>query len=263
MRSSDVFAVLGRAGRAHLPRRQSAHQGVPVLGVGDRRRARRDYPDAIFLAEAFTRPRVMHRLAKLGFTQSYTYFTWRNTKAELTEYFTELTHDRGREYFRPNLWPNTPDILPEVSRSAAGPRSPAGWCWRRRSARTTASMGRRSSWERTLRYQRGQRGVSQLGEVRDQALEPRGAREPARADHPGQSTRGATTRRCSATTRFAFIDSTTRYSSATASRTADCPTSWWRWSASTRSPPRRGWIQLDLDRLGIAADQALRGATTS
>ncbi len=74
---------------------------------------KRDFPDAIFLAEAFTRPRVMQRLAKLGFTQSYTYFTWRNTKQELTEYFTELTKTRVCEYMRPNLWPNTPDILSE------------------------------------------------------------------------------------------------------------------------------------------------------
>ena len=70
-------------------------------------------PEAIFLAEAFTRPKVMHHLAKLGFSQSYTYFTWRNTKQELTEYFTELALHDSREYFRPNLWPNTPDILPE------------------------------------------------------------------------------------------------------------------------------------------------------
>ncbi len=70
------------------------------------------YPDAIFLAEAFTRPRVMERLAKLGFTQSYTYFTWRNTKADLTEYMTELTSTEVSEYMRPNFWPNTPDILP-------------------------------------------------------------------------------------------------------------------------------------------------------
>ncbi len=71
------------------------------------------HPEAIFLAEAFTRPKVMHRLAKLGFTQSYTYFAWRNTKHELTEYFTELARSASREYFRPNLWPNTPDILTE------------------------------------------------------------------------------------------------------------------------------------------------------
>jgi starch synthase (maltosyl-transferring) len=74
---------------------------------------KREYPELIFLAEAFTRPKVMHRLAKLGFTQSYTYFAWRNTKQELTQYFTELTHGEGREYFRPNCWPNTPDILTE------------------------------------------------------------------------------------------------------------------------------------------------------
>ncbi len=71
------------------------------------------HPDAIFLAEAFTRPKVMYRLAKLGFTQSYTYFAWRNTSWELTRYLTELTTTEVREYFRPNFWPNTPDILTE------------------------------------------------------------------------------------------------------------------------------------------------------
>jgi len=71
------------------------------------------HPDVLFLAEAFTRPHVMYRLAKLGFSQSYTYFTWRNTKQELTEYFSALMKTEVREYFRPNLWPNTPDILPE------------------------------------------------------------------------------------------------------------------------------------------------------
>jgi len=76
-------------------------------------RLKRQHPEAIFLAEAFTRPKVMHRLAKLGYTQSYTYFAWRNTKWELTEYFTELARGPGREYFRPNVWPNTPDILTE------------------------------------------------------------------------------------------------------------------------------------------------------
>ncbi len=79
---------------------------------------RREHPRVIFLAEAFTRPRVTHRLAKLGFTQSYTYFTWRVTKSELTEYFTELARSPSREYFRPNCWPNTPDILPHHLRHA-------------------------------------------------------------------------------------------------------------------------------------------------
>jgi len=69
------------------------------------------YPEVLFLSEAFTRPKVMYRLSRLGFTQSYTYFAWRNTKAELIEYFAELTQTEIREYFRPNPWPNTPDIL--------------------------------------------------------------------------------------------------------------------------------------------------------
>ena len=71
------------------------------------------YPEAIFLSEAFTRPKVMYYLAKVGFSQSYTYFTWRNSKRELTDYMTEVTRSEVSEFFRPNLWPNTPDILPE------------------------------------------------------------------------------------------------------------------------------------------------------
>ena len=72
----------------------------------------REYPDIIFLAEAFTRPKIMASLAKVGFTQSYTYFTWRVNKQEITEYMNELVGGPSRNYFRPNFWPNTPDILP-------------------------------------------------------------------------------------------------------------------------------------------------------
>jgi len=72
---------------------------------------KRTHPDTIFLSEAFTRPKIMRYLAKSGFSQSYTYFTWRNSKDELTEYFTELTQTDVREYMRPNLFANTPDIL--------------------------------------------------------------------------------------------------------------------------------------------------------
>ncbi len=75
-------------------------------------RVQRRWPDAIFLSEAFTRPKMMSVLAKAGFTQSYTYFTWRNTKYGLTEYFRELTQTESAECMRPNLFPNTPDILP-------------------------------------------------------------------------------------------------------------------------------------------------------
>jgi starch synthase (maltosyl-transferring) len=72
---------------------------------------RTEHPDVVFLAEAFTRPKVMNRLAKLGFSQSYTYFAWRRSKEELVDYFTELTTRPVSDFFRPNLWPNTPDIL--------------------------------------------------------------------------------------------------------------------------------------------------------
>jgi starch synthase (maltosyl-transferring) len=77
------------------------------------RELKKKNPELIFLSEAFTRPNIMYRLAKLGFTQSYTYFTWRNTKEELADYLTELTQTEVREFFRPNFWPNTPDILHE------------------------------------------------------------------------------------------------------------------------------------------------------
>jgi len=75
-------------------------------------RVQKRFPDTIFLSEAFTRSKMMKTLAKAGFTHSYTYFTWRNTKQGLTDYFTELTQTECAEYMRPNLWPNTPDILP-------------------------------------------------------------------------------------------------------------------------------------------------------
>jgi starch synthase (maltosyl-transferring) len=79
------------------------------------------YPDVIFLAEAFTRPHVMYSLAKAGFTQSYTYFTWRNTKDELQQYFEEITKAPVTDFFHPNLWPNTPDILHAVLQTGARP----------------------------------------------------------------------------------------------------------------------------------------------
>jgi starch synthase (maltosyl-transferring) len=79
------------------------------------------HPDVIFLAEAFTRPRVMQALAKVGFTQSYTYFTWRNFKQELTDYLTELTRGEMAEYFRGNFFTNTPDILPPILQQGGPP----------------------------------------------------------------------------------------------------------------------------------------------
>ncbi len=79
------------------------------------------HPDVIFLSEAFTRPKMMRALAKAGFTQSYTYFTWRNFKQELTEYMLELSGSEMKEYFRPNFFTNTPDILPDILQHGGRP----------------------------------------------------------------------------------------------------------------------------------------------
>ncbi|TAE18281.1 MAG: alpha-1,4-glucan--maltose-1-phosphate maltosyltransferase [Bacteroidetes bacterium] len=75
---------------------------------------KKKYPDTLFLSEAFTRPKVTHKLAKAGFTQAYTYYTWRNSKQELIQYMTELTQGAEKDFFRPNFWPNTPDINPYI-----------------------------------------------------------------------------------------------------------------------------------------------------
>jgi starch synthase (maltosyl-transferring) len=82
---------------------------------------RSSHPEVIFLSEAFTRPKIMYRLAKLGFSQSYTYFTWRNTKQELVDYFTELTTSQVKEFFRPHLFVNTPDINPYFLQTSGRP----------------------------------------------------------------------------------------------------------------------------------------------
>ena len=130
------------------------------------------HPDVLFLAEAFTRPKVMYRLAKLGFTQSYTYFAWRNAKWELTEYFKEITQTDVKEYFRANLWPNTPDILTEYlqqgGRSAFMIRLAAGCDPRRelRHLRSRVRVGRKSGGAL------GQRRVSRVREISDSQLGP-------------------------------------------------------------------------------------------
>ena len=85
------------------------------------REVRQRYPDAIFLAEAFTRPKIMYRLAKVGFSQSYTYFTWRNTKKELTDYSDELANESPKDFFRPHFFVNTPDINPVFLQGSGRP----------------------------------------------------------------------------------------------------------------------------------------------
>ena len=135
-----MVALLGGAGRAapsawttRTPSRSQFWEWL-IRDVQDA------HPDVVFLSEAFTRPKVMKALAKVGFTQSYTYFTWRNFKDELEEYLEELTTPPVADYFRGNLWPNTPDILPEILQHGGPARLPAArWRWPPPSPPSTAS----------------------------------------------------------------------------------------------------------------------------
>lgn len=106
----DVFAFWARKG-VRTFRVDNPHTKPLPFWEWCIRDLKREWPDLIFLAEAFTRPKIMYRLAKAGFSQSYTYFAWRNTAYELREYFEDITKPPVSDFFRPNVWPNTPDIL--------------------------------------------------------------------------------------------------------------------------------------------------------
>ena len=132
---------------------------------------KREHPEIIFLAEAFTRPKIMHRLAKLGFTQSYTYFTWRNTKQELIEYFTELASTSRANISGP-IYGRTrrnPAGVPAIRRSSGLPV--ARRLWLRRSAPATAFTDRlTSSWNTSAGN--GQGGIPRFGEIPDPPMAP-------------------------------------------------------------------------------------------
>jgi starch synthase (maltosyl-transferring) len=119
-RNAPDHPLLGGAGRQNVPGRQPAYQAHGLLEwlIGE---VRADHPEVIFLSEAFTRPKVMKALAKAGFTQSYTYFTWRNFKQELREYGEELTQTPTREFMRGNFFTNTHDILPQILQEGGRP----------------------------------------------------------------------------------------------------------------------------------------------
>ena len=144
---------------------------------------RRDFPDAIFLAEAFTRPKVMYRLAKLGFTQSYTYFAWKNTQSGAHAIFHRADPDSPvREFFRGNLWPNTPDILNEYLQDG-GP--PAFMSRLVLAATLGANYGIYGPAFRVVREPPGearQRGVSGFGKISDSRLADRPAPTACAAD---------------------------------------------------------------------------------
>ena len=210
---------------------------------------KREHPETIFLAEAFTRPKVMHRLAKLGYSQSYTYFTWRNTKHELVEYFTELSQHASREYFRPNVWPNTPDILhaelhgrrPAGVHDAARPRRDAGRQLRDLRARLRAA--------RRHAARAAQRGISRLGEVPAAPLESRGRRQPGpfvatvnriRRDNPALQGDWSL--------RFCAVDNDQliAYAKTSGDNTVVCVVN------LDPDHTQSGWVELDLAALGIA-----------
>ncbi len=188
-----------------------------------------EYPDVIFLAEAFTRPKVMYDLAKLGFTQSYTYFTWRNTKEQLTRYFSELTQADVRDYFRPNLWTNTPDILAEylqyggraafLARLVLAGTLSANYGIYGPAFELMENRAREAGSEEYLdseKYQIRQWDIEQPGE-------PQGLHSPAQSDPR------ARIRPCSATATCAFMRSTTTNCCATAGRAKTGRTRFWSW----------------------------------
>ena len=187
---------MGRARRTHLSRRQPTYQALPFWEWLIREVKQADYPDTIFLAEAFTRPKVMYHLAKLGFTQSYTYFAWRNSKEEIIEYFTTLTHTEVREYFRPNLWPNTPDILTEYLQFGGRPAFMARLVLAATLGASYGIYGPAFELCENRPREPGQRRVSQLGKISSWQLGPRQTRQPqrlyrARQPHPAWEPRPA------------------------------------------------------------------------
>ena len=159
--------------------------------------------DVVFLAEAFTRRAVMRQLAKLGFSQSYTYFTWKNSRWELTEYVTELAYSGEQDYFRPNFFANTPDILHAYLQHGG----PAAFEARLVLAATLSpSYGIYSGYENfeNVPVREGSRGVPRLREVRGEGARPR---RPAAAGRSSASTRrAARTRRCTSLDNVWFLE---------------------------------------------------------
>ena len=209
-RARERLPLLDRAGREDLPRRQPAHQAVRVLGVADR--AHQGRPPGRPLPGRGVHQPAHHgvRSASCGFSQSYTYFTWRNTKWEL-ERVPHASSRRRRvsDYFRPNFWPNTPDILHEYLQHGGRPAFVIRLIL---AATLSASYGIYGpAFELGVNRARepGSGGVPGLGEVRGQALgrqRPELAAAPDRAASTASATR---TRPCSATTRCSFYASTT------------------------------------------------------
>ena len=211
----------------------------------------------VFLSEAFTRPRPMHRLAKLGFTQSYTYFTWRNTKEELTEYFTELAHSRSREYFRPNVWPNTPDILHAYLQTGGRPAFVARLVLAATLAANYGIYGPAFELMEHVPREPGSEEYlnSEKYEIRDwdrdRARQPAADHRARQRDSPRQPGAARATGRL-ALPRHRQSRDHLLFEDRRASWTTSC---WWS-STSIRSIASPACVELDLDALGIGASEA-------
>ena len=162
----------------------------------------------LFLAEAFTRPKIMYRLAKLGFSQSYTYFPWRNTKWELTKYLTELTKTTVREFFRPNQWPNTPDILTEFLQTGGRPAFMMRLVLAATLGANYGIYGPAFESVKTGRYGREAKSIWIRRSTR-YAIGIGIARNAARADRAASIAFDTETRRCRTTGALSSIPSTT------------------------------------------------------
>ncbi len=128
----------------------------------------------------------MYRLAKLGFSQSYTYFPWRNGKAEITAYLTELTQTPVREFFRPNQWPNTPDILTEFLQIGGRPAFNIRLLLAATLGANYGIYGPAFELLENRPVRHGSEEYLELGEVRNPSMGPRPARQPAPSDRPRQ-----------------------------------------------------------------------------
>ncbi len=212
---------------------------------------RKKFPDLVFLSEAFTRPKMMRVLAKVGFAQSYTYFTWRNTKHELTEYFAELTTHGSAEYLRPNLFPNTPDILPFFLQQGGRPAfmiravlaatlSPVYGIYSGFELCENAALREREEYADSEKYQLKQRDWNAPGNIKDLVTKLNRIRRDNRA--------------LQQLTNLRFLqaenDQILFYAKATASRDNILLI------AVTLDPwnPQSAWIEVPLEDFGLAPD---------
>ena len=256
----DVVRVLDRAGRAHLPRRQPAHQAVRRSGSGCIATVKREHPEAIFLAEAFTRPKVMYALAKVGFTQSYTYFTWRNDEVRAApSTSTELTQTAGRRLLPAELLAeHARHPAPSTCSTAAGRRSCSALVL---AATLVAELrhlrpGVRAAWS-TSRASRAARSTSTPRSTSSRTGTSTAPTACADADRAGQPHPPRATRRCSTNAHAALPRRpTTTRCSATASDAPDDDDSSSSSSTSIPHHAQPGCVELDLARARARPDDA-------